>query len=156
MKAIARTTRLTPKKANLLAGMVRTKQVDEALQILEYLPKKAAKILYKLLFSAVSNAVNNFKQDRKTLFVKEIVVNKGPTLKRSVPVSRGRAYPILKRTAHITITLGILTEGGPGKKSTKKSAAIHTAAAEEAKAPKKATEKKTHKSTAEHTKKSSK
>ncbi len=107
MKAIVRTSRITPKKANLIAGMIRAKSADEALEILKFTPKKAADILYKLLNSAISNAVTNFKQDRKALLVKEVIVTKGPTLKRGVPVSRGRIYPILKRTAHITVILDI-------------------------------------------------
>jgi len=148
MKAILRQVRITPKKANLIAGMVRAKSTDEALQILKYTPKKAAKILHKLLFSAVSNAKNNFKQEETTLFVKEIIVNKGSTLKRSVPVSRGRAYPILKRTSNITITLGISDAGleeKPAKGSKKKSTEAKSEETKE-KAPKKATVKKTTKS----------
>ena len=109
MKAIIRTSRITPKKANLIAGMVRRKTATEGLEILKYTPKKAAKLLYKLLTSAVSNAVSNFKQDQKALIIKEIIVTKGPTLKRGVPVSRGRTYPILKRTSHITLILEIDT-----------------------------------------------
>jgi large subunit ribosomal protein L22 len=123
MKAILKTVRITPKKANLIAGMVRQKPVNEALEILKYTPKKAAKIIHKLLSSAVSNAVNNFKQDQKSLIVKEIIINKGPTLKRGVPVSRGRVYPILKRTAHIVLTLEInqLDLDKKSDKSSKKS-----------------------------------
>src|SRR5438046_1269566 len=107
MKAKLSAARITPKKANLIAGMVRKKSAAEALTILKYTPKKAAKLIHKLLVSAIANAVSNFKQDEATLIVKEIVVNKGPTLKRGVPVSRGRVYPILKRTANIMITLEV-------------------------------------------------
>ncbi len=107
MKAIARSIRITPKKANLIAGMVRTRTVDEALEILKYTPKKAAQILYKVVDSAQANAVNNFKQEKKNLFIKEIIVTKGPTLKRRVPISRGRVHPIDKRCSHITVLLGI-------------------------------------------------
>jgi large subunit ribosomal protein L22 len=120
MKAIVRTSRITPKKANLIAGMIRAKSANEALEILKYTPKKAADILYKLVNSAVSNAVNNFKQDQKALLIKEVIVTKGPTLKRGVPVSRGRIYPILKRTSHITVILEIDSEATA--KKTKKSA----------------------------------
>lgn len=119
MKAIVRTSRITPKKANLIAGMIRTKSANEALDILKYTPKKAADILYKLVNSAVSNAVNNFKQDQKALLIKEVIVTKGPTLKRGVPVSRGRIYPILKRTSHITVILEIDSEAATAKKSKK-------------------------------------
>ncbi len=107
MKAIARNIRISPKKANLVAGLVRRKNAQEALDILKFTPKKGAKILYKVLHSAVANAENNFKQKKETLTVKEIVVTEGPTFKRSVPVSRGRAHPILKRNSHITVTVGM-------------------------------------------------
>ncbi len=109
MKAQLNTSRITPKKANLIAGMVREKSANEALEILKFTPKKAAKILYKLLNSAVSNAESNFKQDKTSLVVKEIIINKGPTLKRGVSVSKGRVHPILKRTSHITVLLDITT-----------------------------------------------
>jgi len=107
VKAIARNVRISPKKVNLVAGLVRRKNAEEALSILKFTPKKGAKILYKLLHSALANAENNFKQKRDSLFVKEIVVTEGPTFKRSVPVSRGRVHPILKRNSHITITVGL-------------------------------------------------
>lgn len=123
MKAILRSIRITPQKANLVAGMVRKRPVQESLEILKFTPKKAAKILHKLLNSAVSNAVNNFKQDEKSLAIKEIVITKGPTFKRGVPVSRGRVYPVLKRTSNITITLEVREEEKPAKKTTKKTPA---------------------------------
>ena len=107
MKAIARNIRISPKKANLVAGLVRRKNAQEALDILKFTPKKAAGILYKVLHSAVANAENNFKQKRESLVVQEIVVTEGPTFKRSVPVSRGRVHPILKRNSHITVTVGL-------------------------------------------------
>lgn len=115
MKAVLRSVRITPQKANLIAGMVRKKSAQESLNILKYTPKKAAKILHKLLSSAVANAVTNFKQDEKSLAIKEIIVTKGPTLKRGVSVSRGRVYPILKRTSHITITLEVKEDEIPSK-----------------------------------------
>lgn len=135
MKAKLSAARITPKKANLIAGMVRKKTTGEALDILKYTPKKAAKMIHKLLASAVANAVTNFKQDEATLIVKEIVVNKGPTLKRGVPVSRGRVYPILKRTCNILITLEVNEEAA---KSTKKSKSdkSETAEVKEKKTPK--------------------
>ena len=144
MKAIIRTSRITPKKANLIAGMIRNHQASEGLEILKFTPKKAAKILYKLLNSAVNNAVNNFKQDKKALLIKEVVVTKGPTLKRGVPVSRGRVYPILKRTAHITIILEI--DPNAAAKTDTKAKKTETAEASEATTPaKKTAAKKTKK-----------
>jgi len=120
MKARLNTSRITPKKANLVAGMIRGKDANEALEILKYTPKKAAKIIFKLLHSAISNAVNNFDQSEETLFIKEVIVNKGPSLKRSVPISRGRVHPIIKRTAHISISIGIKNEDENVKKELKK------------------------------------
>jgi len=105
MIAHLRRIRLSSKKANLVAGMVRGMQVNDALQILKHTPKKAAHHLYKVIASAKANAVNNFKQNEDQLMIKEIVVNEGQTYKRFQPVSRGRAHPILKRTSHITVKL---------------------------------------------------
>lgn len=76
-----------------------------AVDILKFTPKKGARLLKKLLESAIANAENNFKQNKNELYIKEIIVTEGPTLKRSMPISRGRTHPILKRTAHITIKL---------------------------------------------------
>lgn len=107
MKAIARHVRISPKKANLVAGLVRNKNAQEALDILKFTPKKAAKIVYKVVHSAIANAENNFKQKKDDLIIKEIVVTKGITMKRSLPVSRGRTHPILKQTSHITVKVGL-------------------------------------------------
>lgn len=103
MKAILRQIRISPKKANLVAGMVRGKGVSEALSMLKFMPKKGAKILYKVVHSAASNAENNFGQNKSDLKIKQILVTKGTTYKRSNPISKGRANPILKRTSHITV-----------------------------------------------------
>ncbi len=145
MKAILRTIRITPQKANLVAGMVRKKPVNDALEILKYTPKKAAKILYKLLNSAVANATTNYKQEKGNLFVREIVINKGPTYKRSVPISRGRVHPIAKRTSHITVLLGIQDAAATKKttKTDKTEEKAETATKEEK--PKKAAPKSTKK-----------
>ena len=134
MKAIAKQVRISPKKANLVAGLVRKKNAMQALDILKFTPKKGAKLLYKVLHSAIANAENNFKQNKEALLINEIVVTEGPTLKRSVPISRGRVHPILKRTSHITITVGI-EEGKEEPKSVKE------AKKEEAKSEAKAEEK---------------
>lgn len=109
MKAILKNIGISPKKANLVAGMVRGEMIENALNRLKYTPKKAAKILYKVIHSAAANAENNFKQDKKKLFIKEILVTKAPTLKRGVPVSRGRVHPILARRANITVTVEVKT-----------------------------------------------
>jgi large subunit ribosomal protein L22 len=107
MKASIKTARITPKKLNLIADMIRGKDAIHAMNILKFTPKKGAKVMGKLLNSAVSNAVNNFKQEKDSLYIKEIYVNKAPTLKRSVPISKGRMHPILKRNAHALIMLAV-------------------------------------------------
>lgn len=109
MKAHLRKIRISPKKANLVAGMVRGKKVTEALDLLKFMPKKGADILYKVVHSAASNAKNNFKQSIDELYITQILVTKGPTYKRSLPISRGRVHPIAKRTSHITVEVGLPT-----------------------------------------------
>lgn len=121
MKALLKNTRISPKKANLVAGLVRNISVEDALNQLRFTPKKAAKLIYKAIDSAAANAENNLKQDRSNLYVKEIVVTKGPTYKRSVPVSRGRQHPIMKRTAQIRVVVDIMS-GMKLKKTSKKTA----------------------------------
>lgn len=105
MKATLSHIRVTPKKANLVAELVRNKSVSEALDILRFTTKKTAPILKKLILSAVANAENNDKQNRENLTIQTILVTAGPTYKRSMPVSRGRSHPILKRTSHIKVML---------------------------------------------------
>ena len=113
MKSVTSNIRISPKKLNLVAEMVRRKSVMQADSILRFTTKKAAEIVRKALASAVANAENNFKQDKESLYIEEIVVGKGPTLKRFNPVSRGRAHPILKRMAIITIKVGVMGELPP-------------------------------------------
>jgi len=110
MKAIGRSLRITSKKINIIAHLVRNKTAQEALDILKFTPKKGARILRKIVESAVANAENNFKQEKTTLYIKEIIVTEGSTLKRSVPISRGRQHPILKRMAHATVILAVRDE----------------------------------------------
>lgn len=107
MKAILRRTRISPKKANLVAGMVRGMNAKKALDVLRFTPKKGADILYKVVNSAAYNAKNNFKQPLDELIITKILVTKGPTYKRSLPISRGRVHPVRKRTSHITVEVGI-------------------------------------------------
>lgn len=137
MKSIISNIRISPKKLNLVAEMVRRKSVVEADSILRFTTKKAAEIVRKALASAVANAENNFKQDKETLFIDEIIVGKGPTLKRFNPVSRGRAHPILKRMSVITTKLGVKGEEPESKKKSKtEKAEAKTETAKETKAVK--------------------
>lgn len=117
MKAILRQIRISPKKVNLVAGLVRKKSVADALSILKFTPKKAAGILLKVIQSAASNAEKNFNQDREKLMVKEIIINEGATFKRSNAVSKGRAHPILKRTTHITVFVEAKNAALPASKA---------------------------------------
>lgn len=108
MKAVLKNIRISPKKANLVAGMIRGENVNSALSRLQHTPKKAAKILYKVVASAAANAENNFKQKAEKLYIKEIVVTEGPSYKRSVSISRGRMHPRKKRTSHITVRVDVM------------------------------------------------
>ena len=106
-KAIVRYIRITPRKANQILGLIRGKQVEEAVTILHFTPKNGARIAEKLLKSAVANAVNREGKVRVSdLVVRSAVVGAGPTMKRFLPRAQGRATPLLKRTSHLTITVG--------------------------------------------------
>lgn len=104
-KATAKYMRVSPRKMKFVCNMVRGKNVDEALSILKFTPKKGADILEKVVKSAVANAENNFDMDRDSLYVAEVYSNQGPTLKRWRPRAQGRAYKILKRTSHISVVV---------------------------------------------------
>ena len=104
-RAITRNARISPRKARLSVGLIRGKRVEDALSVLEFTPRKGAKLVAKVLRSGIANAENNRSLDVDTLFVKRIEVGPGPTLKRFLPRAQGRATPLLKRTSHITIVL---------------------------------------------------
>lgn len=122
MKAILRRVRISSKKANLIAQLVRKKKVQEAIDILRFTPKKGAKILKKVIESAAANAENNNQQKKENLVIKEIIVTEGVTHKRSISISKGRMHPILKRTSHITVK--VEAEGKTETAKTKKTPAV--------------------------------
>lgn len=96
--------KISPRKVRLVVDMIRNKNVVESIKILNFTVKKAKEPLLKLLNSAVANSKNmNF--DPAELYIKEIRVDKGPTLKRHMPRSKGMSNPIMKRTSHIIIIL---------------------------------------------------
>lgn len=97
--------KISPRKVRVVADMIRGKNVLLAKNILTGAAKKAKHPLHDLLDSAIANASNNHKLDVDTLFVKEIRVDQGIVMKRSMPVSRGSAHPIKKRTSHVYISL---------------------------------------------------
>ena len=104
-KARSRFIRISPQKARLVADTIRGKNVDQAITTLRFMPKKGARILRKVLESAVANAGQNEAIDVDTLYVKTIFIDGGPMLKRIRPRAMGRASRILKRTSHITVVL---------------------------------------------------
>ena len=107
MEAVARARyiRISPQKARLVVDLVRGKTAEEALHILTFTPKSAARIVRKLVESAVANATHKGNIDVDTLYVKRIFVDSGPTWKRFQPRAMGRATGIKKRTSHITVVL---------------------------------------------------
>jgi large subunit ribosomal protein L22 len=105
-KAILRTTRISPQKARLVADQVRGLPVARALNLLKFSDKKAAAIIYKVIFSATSNAENNNGADVDELKVASIMVDEGPVLKRFMARAKGRGTRISKRTSHISVVVG--------------------------------------------------
>ena len=114
--------RITPRKVRVVADLIRGKKVDQALAQLAYVEKRAAEPLAKLLRSAVANADQAAKGqlDADKLFVKSLMVDQGPSLRRFMPRAMGRAFKVLKRTSHIVLTVS--DEPMPKKKVAKKPA----------------------------------
>lgn len=109
-KAILRFARVSARKARLVADLVRGKDVSEAIEQLSFADKKTAPILKKLVESAVANAEQaarraNADLDIDQLYVKTVLVDQGPSLRRFRPRAQGRATKVLKKTAHITVEL---------------------------------------------------
>ena len=104
-KAAARFIRISPRKIRLVMDQVRGEKVEAAINQLTFAPQKGARILKKLLSSAVANAEQDTNVDVDTLYIKQIYANEGPTLKRWRPRAQGRATRIRKRTSHLTVIL---------------------------------------------------
>ena len=107
MEAVARARymRIAPRKARLVADLIRGKSAEQASQILRFTQKRAAPIIKKVLDAAIANAENKGDIDVDTLYVKTIFIDQGPTWKRYRPRAMGRATQIQKKTSHITIVL---------------------------------------------------
>ena len=105
VKSSLNNLRTAPRKVRLVADLVRNKNIQNAKSLLEVTPNKSSDVILKLLNSALASAVNNFKLEESDLYISKITVDEGPKLKRWHPMSRGRAYPILKRTSNITLIL---------------------------------------------------
>ncbi|MFP3980844.1 MAG: 50S ribosomal protein L22 [Desulfobacterales bacterium] len=106
VKASGKYMRISPQKVRKIAGTVKGKPVESGLNVLKFMPQKAAGMLEKIVRSAVANADHNAELDVDALVIKNIIVNEGPMLKRFRPRARGRATRILKRTSHITVIVG--------------------------------------------------
>src|SRR3989338_3152074 len=121
IKASLSNLRTAQRKVRQVVDMVRGKNVAQARGILEFTVKRSSEPVLKLLNSAVASALHDFKLEESNLKIAKITVDEGPKLKRSHPMSRGRAYPIIKRTSHITLILGeINSKKGNNKKNTSK------------------------------------
>ena len=107
MKALTTNVRISPKKAQVVAKIIRGMPAKAALDMLKYMPNKPAGIFYKTLSSAVANATHNDAQKLSDLVVGTLIVNKGIVYKRGNPISRGRSHAILKRTSNISIELSV-------------------------------------------------
>lgn len=105
VKAELNYLRISPRKVRLVANLIKGMGVQEAQNKLNFLSKRASGPLLKLLNSVIANAKNNFSLDEKNLYIKSILVNAGPSLKRFQPRARGAAFEILKRTSKIKILL---------------------------------------------------
>ena len=106
VSAILNGVRISPQKARLIADLIRGKKVDNALNILNFSPKKGAEIIKRVVESAIANAENNNGADIDELKIKTIYINKGTVLKRIRAQSKGRAGKIIKPTSHITVIVG--------------------------------------------------
>ncbi len=104
-KAILRNARISPQKVRLVADLVRGLPVERAEQVLALTPKKGARLVRKVLLSAVSNAEHNAGADIDELKINCIYVDEGTVLKRGLPRARGRHNRITKRTSHITVAV---------------------------------------------------
>ncbi len=104
-KAVGKYIRVSPQKARLVADVIRGMGVDQAVTTLRFMPQKSAGILRKVIESAIANATQDDQIDVDNLYVKTILIDGGPSLKRIRPRAMGRATGIIKRTSHITVIL---------------------------------------------------
>jgi len=104
--------RTAPRKARQVVDLVRGKGVLQAQSILLFTVNKTARPVMKLLNSAIDSATKNYHLETENLFISKITVDEGPKLKRFFPMSRGRAYPIIKRSCHIALSI---SDGAPDK-----------------------------------------
>jgi large subunit ribosomal protein L22 len=132
-RATAKYVRVTPRKADQVLDLIRGKRVDQATELLEYTPKHVARVIGKVLHSAVANAVAmEGKIKIEELRVKHAFAGAGPTLKRFLPRAQGRATPLLKRTSHITVVVegeALIEDTAPARRAQRTKAAAPKKAA---------------------------
>src|SRR5919206_1840118 len=124
-RAFQRTTRQSPYKMRLVIDQIRGKDVNEALGLLRFSKKHAAKQIEKVLTSAVANAEYRSRNENESvdvdmLYIKHAIVNEGPALRRYMPAAQGRATPIRKRTSHVEIVLDAHAEPPRVQRAAKK------------------------------------
>ena len=105
-RAVHKYARISSRKARLAADVIRGRDVQDALNVLKFMPHRAAGMVAKVLTSAVANA-NEAEADVDRLWVRAASVDEGPTMKRFRPKDRGRSHPIMKRTSHITVEVEV-------------------------------------------------
>jgi large subunit ribosomal protein L22 len=110
-KAVVKYVRISPRKVRQVVNLIRGKKVSDALAILKFTPHGSTVPVTKVLKSAVANAEHNLELVADNLFINEVFVNEGPTLKRIKARAMGRADQIRKRTSHITVVVGEKKEG---------------------------------------------
>lgn len=103
--AIHRRARSSPQKTRIIANIIRGKKATKALEILQYTNKKSAKLIKKVLQSAIANAKHNNNINENELKITKIFIDEGPRIKRILPRAKGRADHIIKRTSHITVVV---------------------------------------------------
>jgi len=106
VQALTKYARMSPKKVREVAREIQGRPAPEALELLNFIPRKSARLLAKTLASAIANAENNHNLPADGLVLKRVMIEQGPAFRRFRPAARGAAHPYLKRTSHIRIILG--------------------------------------------------
>ncbi|MBN1566129.1 MAG: 50S ribosomal protein L22 [Anaerolineae bacterium] len=105
VRANVRYLPISAQKLRLVCDQVRGMDADQSLTVLQFMPHKGARFVYKLIESAINNAENNFEMNRRDLYIGELFADEGPSMKRVKAGARGRYKPRVKRTAHLTVVL---------------------------------------------------
>ena len=122
VKIVTKYLKISPKKLRWVVDTIRGKDVLEAVDYLKFMPQRGSPLVIKSLKSAIAAAEYNFNLKKDNLFIKEIFVGQGPSLKRWTQKAFGRAAPILKKTAHLTVILAEIIPSGVKKVKAKKTA----------------------------------